>query len=390
MSRCLLLFAALAATGGCGPRRMTVETRHASGGVHVRQVVSDGIPDGLYEEYASDGALRLRGRYWRGQRHGIFTYLEVRGQVERREVYFKGRLVWESHDPEEEIPARWKIQFTGAERESPAPPPEVLPGLFVATDRVAAFDHVTAQVGLHRVPGGDEETVQGLRAEVFAQSTIRGPLVAYGDLTAPRLGETEIRDASEGKLVGELGVAYVAPLCAPGVARSTFGWLARAGVYLPLGGDNLDGYYVTSAMQQERLTDAVVAYPGTAGPRVSASGYGQHGTFFYRADVGLDTALRVADAEPRAARGATVVGRLNAAVGVWLSQLTMTTELVNVAVLNDDAAAERAAHGLAFAVTHRSGTLRPRVGAAAPLDGDLRGEVFVIFVGLEHVDEGDR
>lgn len=350
--------------------------RHPDGRPRWTVETLDGRPHGRSEVYAKEGHLVSRGTFRDGRRDGVFEYLDASGKVIRREVFRADRLLWTGSDP---VPVR----LAAPPRLPTVAPPPTATADFAIADRPSRDDRAVVEVGILPTPG--ERFDSAARVEVFAQRTFAIASL-YADATIATASAPDMmRGSGTGKLVLEVGAARARAVPGPFPRGSQYG-LVRLGAFVPVSGDDRDGYFAGAALGYARLTDAIKDTPRAAGLRASGSLIGQEGFAQYRADLGVDLALGLpgqGDVSPP--RRASALARANLAAGFVSRYLAGAIELSTVAAL-ERSAAERLAHSLALSLRLRAISLRPFAGLVVPLDDTAGARAMAILVGLEYVE----
>jgi hypothetical protein len=123
-----------------------------------------------------------------------------------------------------------------------------------------------------------------------------------------------------------------------------------------------------------------MALPNFTVLRLSLSTLQQSGAAFFRADIGADVAVDTPEGDQDSA-----FGRVNLAVGLRASAVDVMLELVNHANLDGDYDLEqRFIHTAAFGLRTR-GHNQLHLGMVFPLDEGVRGDLWIVSLGFQHV-----
>lgn len=371
--------ALMLASFACTPRSGQIVVRHPDGQVRWSVETVDGVPHGQSETFDPDGQLTSRGQFSEGRRHGVTEHLDPDGRVTRRELWLHGEMVWSGDGP---VPP-------GLEPPAPVRPPgrtAVATPDFVFADRVGPTDHGFVQYGHHDELGRPEPSTAS-RLQLFAQRTF-GPAIVYLDTIASSSDYPATRGEA-GKMTLEAGTALSRSLV-PSREGISLGGLVRIGGYVPLDGDDRAGFAVCGGTSIVQVTDTVLCVPRTAGVRASLSLFGQNGWAFYRADVGLDTALALRPGEDIAARRpATYLSRATLAGGALTDWIVLTGEVSAVVPLNEPDSSAKSALAGVVSVRLRRWAIRPFAGLAIPLYEAIRYKPYSVLAGIEYA-EGAR
>lgn len=358
MPRSLLLPIALMIAGAaaaCAAPTRTNVVRYPNGELKWEVQTVANVPHGESRTYYPSGRVKTTGRYQRGKRDGEFAHFDEQGRLLRVELFIDGELKWSGASATDRPPK----DLAAIALTEPDPEPDTEATQVYATlDRVTPSSQVGAQVAILR-PAKLDDFNGGRYLELFGQA-MRGRFGGYGAFTAR--SATAADDAIlTGKSVLEIGGVYR-------FAALDHVLLGVAGVTLPVGNDDLDGFGASTATLSSRVGDAVLTLPRSAALRTSLSMVGAARFVFYRADAGLDLAFdisRVSDVV-RMQDSHAALARLSLGAGFASQNVTLTGELVNVAVLTSGSS-ERMLHTLALSARLRRWRVEPYLAAVAPI-----------------------
>jgi hypothetical protein len=361
--------------GGCAPRVGHQVVTYPDGTPRWMVQLADDVPHGESRSFHPNGQLAIVGHYEHGSQHGHFTYFDEDGNVVATAVYVHGELEWRSSGPHEPAPAELVMTTPAAVR-------PILPSLevedrthtYATLGRVGPRPRARVKLGAHRLverAGGGS----GRSLEISGQA-MRGGFGGYGALWLSSLSPPD-SDSLQGRVVAEAGGLHARRL-------GRFKLLGAAGIALPLARDDAEGFAAVSATMTDRLSDAIVAYPGSVAVRSSASLLGVDGRVYYRVEGGLDVALNTGRAEGlRMTRRAEVMARASAGAGVALTWAAIGAEVVNVAVLTGNPA-DRTSHSGALTGSLPALPVKPFASIAFPFLTSPEARALVLLVGVSY------
>ena len=239
---------------------------------------------------------------------------------------------------------------------------------FATMDRQDGESKIGASLGWTFFDNDGPVDVSGLHVDLYGHYVGASGLGGYGivplgwvfyDNPAPLDDDSE---SAIGNVEG--GIVYV-------IMRGMNDFVLRGGITLPTADDSLQGFAANAAsILGPRLTDLALAYPETLWLRLSASPILRSGQLVFRIDGGLDVALSTDNGDEP-----DPVLRLNVGGGVDTGTVAVLGELVTVADLGDDSAADEDddfLHTLAVSARFRAGSNEPGVAIGFPLDESVR------------------
>lgn len=315
-----LLVVSLAA---CAPHEHgTLRADYPSGRPRWQYHVVDGIPNGEGTAWHENGHVRSTGTYVDGDRHGRFRFYDDTGAFDHQAVFLEHVEVWRSTVEAEEPPAGIVKQL-GIDRRATAVPPssEDIGGNMIVASPAPWFgslDHATMTDRVAIVYGTGDIS----QLDLFATHEVSGRYGAYAELqqTNAAVSATDTRSFA-GRRTFDAGAT--ARFALP--AGATL--VGRAGLLVPIGNDDREGLFGSSAGAIVMPQTAAAAFPSTVAARTSASVSRSLTAIVLRADAGVDLVLgdQVRPVDP--------VGRLDAAVGVGVRLVSLTFELSNAMLL---------------------------------------------------------
>ena len=310
------------ALGGCGASSSApVRVNYPNGNPHWEYEQHDGLPNGTGRVWHENGALRSEGPYLNGDKEGVFRYFDDTGAFDHQAAFVAGIERWRSDDPHAEPPADVGRELAAAESKErarqdrwarwgvshdPRPSP-----YFSLLDRAAALSRAGAAIGV-----GDVR-----RAEIFANYAFDRYGV-YGQFL-----ETDLRPdtpmSASGKQTIEVGATRRVHFDALGTL------VARAGVLVPVGNDDLNGFVGSSADAAVDPSDVAVSFPSSFAVRTSASLTRRRRYVVLEGDAGVDWIMDGQRAPLEA------VLRANAGVGVGVRAGVVSFEIANAVLASD-------------------------------------------------------
>lgn len=227
---------------------------------------------------------------------------------------------------------------------------------FVAMDRMGPASFAGVRGDMTRLRGADEDLA---RLEIYGQLENRG-LGLYGSIPTafviPDVGEN---NAALGNI--EVGGFLM-----------NRGMVLRVGVALPTATADDNNGPVLAKNIWPRLTDQVQMLPDVTAIRMSLSPSAGDGLWFFRADMGIDITL-----PDNGAQQWDTLYRANLGIGLELSGITLTAEMINASSTTYFGGEDRFRHTAAFSARH--GMLY--AGYAVPLDDSV--DVITLTIGVE-------
>lgn len=307
-------------------RRVT----YANGTPHFEYQLRDGLPHGTGRVWHPNGELSSVGEYVNGVKHGEFTFFDESGAFEHKAYFWHNVEVWrgstlQEHPPTQLIDGLTKYSGAQAPRLGEQVESELTstPGFKISTEPPAPyFTTLDRTTGLNRVGmqfgfGGGEDVPFGsvLRGELFANYRFSN-FGAYGQLSQSYYEATPAMTLA-GRRTLEGGGTYQYPVVNVGMLT------ARAGLLMPIGNDDTDGFIASSAASGQRATDAASAFPSTIAIRTGASLTRMGKRLVLQGDGGVDWLI----GGPNATLGALL--RLNAGIGYGMRSALVTLEMTN-------------------------------------------------------------
>jgi hypothetical protein len=185
-------------------------------------------------------------------------------------------------------------------------------------------------------------------------------------------------DESETELGNiELGGVYIAK------AGEGLDVVMKGGLVLPTGPDDLNFLVTYAGAAIPRLTDLISAAPDVTALRLNGSPLYRQGTFFARADLGIDIVID----EPDGSDSDPLI-HINLAAGMQAGSVTIAGEIVTLGTTGDvDEDEGRFYHTAAISVGMDAGSVRPYGALVFPFDNDLASEfldgTLAIMAGIE-------
>lgn len=330
-----LVLVMVAACGGSGATSQRVN--YPDGSAHYEYELRDGLPNGIGRVWHQNGELKSTGEYVNGVKHGIFTFFDDDGAFAHQAYFFKGAEVWRSTERSAKPPpelVKGLVAFSGSapqlgrdEYTRPPPPSEEWsvelsrdpPAPYFATlDRTTSLSRVGLQFGFGDASDRPIGAVNRLDLFVnyrFSHFGIYGQLMQSNFEAAPGM-------TLSGRRTAEVSGTYHASLAGIGALS------LRAGVLVPIGNDDTDGYIAGTAGSFHRPTDAAASVPSSVALRTGSSFARSYSRLIVQADAGVDWLLggqAAFDALLRANAGAGV-GMRSALLSVELSNALRVTE----------------------------------------------------------------
>jgi len=156
--------------------------------------------------------------------------------------------------------------------------------------------------------------------------------------------------------------------------------ILRAGLSLATASENGPEVIGNVISAYERLTDLLMVAPNYTTLRLSASTIQQKDMVFFRADAGFDLAI-----DKPANANTSVYFRGNLALGLRLSGVDLSAELVNLGAVNGsgyDGIEDRFFHTAGVSL-RTQGENQFHFGTVFPLDDGPRGELWIISLGYQ-------
>ena len=242
---------------------------------------------------------------------------------------------------------------------------------FATLDRQTNQRQGTLELGFSIPDDGDGFV---LRTELYGQFYYKW-IGAYIDLPFNFLIlENADDEAAMGNM--ELGLYHVLEL------GDMFSIVGRFGVSVPTAADDFNGFGANLLGGMGRLTDVLTqSVPNATSIRPSVSALVDTDMLFARMDVGLDVIFPDnGDSE--------MFMRLNLGVGVHAGPVDFTVESANLGRLNTDegspshSASEEWLHTLSVKLSLPSEHVQPYVAFILPLDDNLRGDLYMLSLGV--------
>jgi hypothetical protein len=261
----------------------------------------------------------------------------------------------------------WPLVAAGqASAQANDPPPATL-----TLDRMDGASRFGIQVGFDKLDQVDIDDGFFMRFEPHVQYVVPGR--GAGFYAQVPITHVFVSSGTDTTAMGNLDVGgFFLPLGGPAA-------ILRAGLVLPTAPASGDGMFANMITAYERMTDLMDVAPNYTALRLSASTLQSADALFFRGDVGIDFAVD----KPTGARGTFL--RANAAVGARAPGVDFSLELVNLGYLDGGGSySRRFRHNLAFALRSR-GANQVYAGMVFPLDGDARGEIWIMSAGYQFV-----
>ena len=321
----LVLIALAACGGGFAGTSNTHRVAYPNGYARFEFELRDGLPNGRGRVWYPSGALELAGTYVDGARHGRFWLFTDGGALEHQAIYFNNSEVWSSTDATAEPPAEWTVELASREtmpavhKAGRVDSEEAKPWLARSTvpaPSFASLDRITMERGGVQVGvGGGEASDFGSVVRVDAFGHYRfSRFGAYAQLSQTQL---EVRmETLAGRRTFELGGT-----ARHGISVGTF--TGRAGLLVPVGNDDTNGFVASTAGVAQRPADAASSFASSVAARTSASFVRTGDRSVLQVDAGVDWLLGTES------RALDVLLRANAGVGLGTRRAMLTIEVSN-------------------------------------------------------------
>lgn len=238
-------------------------------------------------------------------------------------------------------------------------------------DRMDSATRVGVQIGFDKLDSASLSDVFVMRFNPYGQYVLPNHMVGiYGQLPVAHVFNFNGADATG---MGNLDLgAFLLPF-------HTSELILRAGVALGTATDSRDGRIANYDSAFERLTDFMLVAPNYTTLRLSASTVQQSGMAFLRIDGGLELAL------DKPSTGNSTFVRGNIAGGLRTAAVDLSVELVTTGTLDGNGdVSSRFVHTLS-AGFRSQGPDQVYGGFVLPLDEGIRGEIWIITFGYQHV-----
>ena len=325
MHRRLLIAIGLA---GCASAPVSVKRyTYPDGKPHFEYAMRNDVPDGVGRVWYENGGLRSEGTYVNGFKHGRFRIYAENGSYQRQVLYWKDAEVWSSTRPTAE-PSPELVNglsaYAGTEirKTEPDTDQRTYRSLELSTDPVPApyFATLDPQTTLGRV-GLDIGVGSLSRMALFGNYAI-GHYGVYGRVMQANLALSPEMQLS-GRRTVEGGGSRAFELAGLGTV------VVHAGVLVPAGNDDQDGYITSSAAAFLRPSDAAASFPSSGAVRTGAAFVRRMRYVVLQADAGADAIVGGRD---RPVDG-LLLGDLGAGVGMRAAMVGV--ELTNAMLLSD-------------------------------------------------------
>lgn len=306
----------------CGSATSSIRrVPYADGKPHFEYEEKDGVPNGAGRTWNPNGSLKSEGTYVDGVKQGRFRFNDEAGGFEHQALFWNDVEVWRSSDPTAE-PSDELVTGLGVYTREPHRMEPEGRTFEISKDPVPApyFSTLERATALNRL-GVDVGTGATRRMEVFANYALTS-FGAYG-----RFLETDLDGANDmtigGRRTLELGGTWRDEI--EGIGSLT----PHAGLVLPLGNDDRDGFIASSAGAIVRPSDVVASFPSTTAMRTGASLTHQRSGIVAQVDGGIDW-LFAGQQHPFDA-----VAHANIGVGVGVRAAMLGVELSNAVLVSD-------------------------------------------------------
>jgi hypothetical protein len=297
--------------------------------LHWDYELRDDIPDGAAQVWHPNGSLRSEGNYVEGRKHGRFRFYDETGAFEHQAVYLHGQEVWSSDDqtadPSDEITRELGTPPTRSDAtpltwsHDPVPAP-----YFGTLDRTTGLNRIGGELGMGNIR----------RTELYANYML-AHYGLYGQVLQTNV-DSNGGAMYSGKRTAELD----------GTRRFSLGdvgtLVARAGVVVPVGNDDQQGFIASSLGSTVMPSDVATSFPSTVAVRTGASLTRSRKYFVLQGDAGVDWIVA------GQTRPLDALLRANAGLGVGGRAAMVSIEVSNTALASDPS---RSLHAVAFAGT---------------------------------------
>jgi len=215
----------------------------------------------------------------------------------------------------------------------------------------------------------DDAATTVVRTDLYGQLG-RGALGIYGSVPLTRTVDRDDPGLAFGN--AEVGVLHSVPV------RGPLGLTSHVGLIVPTASRSSRASLTNTAGSVARVGDTFTGTdPDLFTVRVAASPRLDVGRLFLRTDLGFDVAV------PRDGRSEDLYLRANVGVGARLGPAVLTAEVANAGLLTGPgSASERYLHTGAVGARWQLAFVQPYAAFSTPLDDGLRGEVYVVSLGI--------